>query len=155
SSEIRKLKKRGAIISEDRDTTILGKIDVGPLVETNFTAVRTNDSLRNLVESIKHSSRNTFPVVDKSGKLTGIILLDDIREEMFDQSLYDKIHARELMHKRITKVYNNEDIFSVMKKFESSGQWNLPVVDKEEYYLGFIAKSRVLTKYRDELILNR
>jgi CIC family chloride channel protein len=94
-------------------------------------------------------------VVDDTGKLAGLILLDDIREEMFEQSLYDKILAKELMHKRITRVYKNDDIFSVMKKFEGSGLWNLPVVDKDGFYLGFIAKSSILTRYRDELIINR
>lgn len=155
SSEITKLKRRGAVVSEDRDTTILGKIDVEPLIETSYTAVRPDDKLRYLVERVKHSSRDTFPVVDRNERLVGVIFLDDIREEMFDQKLYDTTQAKELMHKRISKVYNQDDIFQVMKKFEDSGGWNLPVVDKNEHYLGFISKSSILSRYRNELIENR
>lgn len=155
STEIKKLKERGAILSEDRDITILGKIDVEPLIEKNFTEIAPADSLRSIVESVKHSKRNTFPVVDKKGGLSGLIFLDDIREEMFDQALYDKIHAKELMHKRVTKIVNTEDIFMVMKKFEESGQWSLPVVGIHNNYLGFISKSNILSRYRDELTVNR
>jgi predicted transcriptional regulator len=44
-----------------------------------------------------------------------------------------------------------EDIFTIMKKFEESGQWNLPVVEKE-IYIGFLSKSSILDKYRHELL---
>lgn len=155
SSEIRKLKKRGAIISDDKDTTILAKIEVATLIDKSFTEISPGDSLRIIVESVKHSKRNTYPVVDKKGLLSGVIFLDDIREEMFDQKLYDKIHAKELMHRHVTKVLTTDDIFTIMKKFEESGQWNLPVVENNNLYLGFIAKSSILTKYREELILSR
>lgn len=155
TTDIRRLKVRGAIISEDRDTTILGKIDVRSLVENNFKHIGLNDNLRALVEIVKYSTRNTYPVIDKNGYLSGLIFLDDIREEMFDEKLYDKIQARELMHKRFTKIIDTDDIFAVMKKFEESGQWNLPVVDSNNKHLGFISKSNILAKYRNELVLNR
>jgi len=38
-----------------------------------------------------------------------------------------------------------------MRKFEESGQWNLPVVS-EGIYLGFLSKSSILDKYRHELL---
>ena len=38
-----------------------------------------------------------------------------------------------------------------MKKFEESGQWNLPVVENE-IYIGFLSKSTILDKYRHELL---
>jgi chloride channel protein, CIC family len=155
SSEIRKLKQRGAIISEDRDTTILAKIEVKSLIEKTFTEVAPGDTLRDIVETVKHSKRNTFPVVDKKGKLSGVVFLDDIREEMFDQKLYDKTHAKELMQKQVAKILVNEDIFTIMKKFEASGQWNLPVIELDGSYIGFISKSNILAKYRNELTLNR
>jgi len=155
SIEIRKLKKRGAIISDDKDTTILAKIEVTSLLDKSFSEIRPDDSLRQIVESVKHSKRNTYPVIDKKGCLFGIIFLDDIREEMFDLKLYDKVHARELVYKRVTKIFIDDDIFTIMKKFDESGQWNLPVVESDNSYLGFIAKSSILTKYREELILSR
>jgi CIC family chloride channel protein len=39
----------------------------------------------------------------------------------------------------------------VMKKFQDTGAWNLPVIKDGEYY-GFVSKSKLLTAYRRKLI---
>jgi len=36
----------------------------------------------------------------------------------------------------------------VMSKFESSGAWNLPVVDSEGKYMGFVSRSKLFNAYR-------
>ena len=43
-------------------------------------------------------------------------------------------------------------IQSVLPRFEESHTWMLPVVDKQNRYLGFISKSRVLNAYREALM---
>lgn len=152
SLDVKRLKKLGAYISEDRDKTILGKIDVRDMIETNFTTVELDERLRFIVEKIKHSPRNVFPVINKHNRLLGVILLDTIREEMFNLELYDKVIAKELMRKIDDKIdINSDDIFSIMKKFDESGSWNLPVTDNDKY-VGFLSKSAILTKYRAELL---
>jgi chloride channel protein, CIC family len=151
SLDVKRLKKKGAYISEDKDKAILGKIEVESMIEKNFITVELDAKLRSIVETIKHSPRNAFPVINKHNRLLGVISLDAIREEMFNQELYDKVIAKELMRKVDTKIdINTDDIFSIMKKFDESGQWNLPVVDNDQY-VGFLSKSTILTKYRTEL----
>lgn len=151
SLEIKRLKKMGAIVSEDKDISILSKISIKEVIETDFSAIHFKLTLRQVVEVIKHSKRNTFPVVKKNNKLIGIIYLDNIREEMFNPELYDKIIAREMMQKPSMVIELNEDIFSIMKKFEESGQWNLPVVENG-LYVGFLSKSSILDRYRNQLV---
>lgn len=152
SLDVRRLKKLGAYISEDKDKSILGKIEVEGMIERNFVTVELDSKLRNIIETIKHSPRNAFPVVNKHNRLLGIILLDNIREEMFNQELYDKVIAKELMRKPESTIdIKKHDIFTIMKMFDESGQWNLPVVDNDKY-IGFLSKSTILTKYREELL---
>lgn len=151
SLDVRRLKDKGAIISDNKDTSLLSKIDAKAMIETDFSTIHFKSTLRDIVESIKHSKRNTFPVVKKNNRLIGIIHLDNIKEEMFNPELYDVITAKEVMRKPGMVVDIKEDIFSIMKKFEESGQWNLPVVD-EGIYLGFLSKSSILDKYRHELL---
>jgi CIC family chloride channel protein len=151
SLDIRRLKDRGTIISENKDTSILSKIDVKEMIETDFATIHFKATLRDIVETIKHSKRNTFPVVKLNNKLLGIIYLDNIREEMFNPELYDKVTAKEVMRKLSMVIDTKEDIFSIMRKFEESGQWNLPVVEND-IYIGFLSKSSILDKYRHELL---
>jgi CIC family chloride channel protein len=152
SMDVKRLKE-GTIISEDKDTSILGRIDMESMIEHDFAVLHPDDKLREVIQQIKHTKRNTFAVVDSDYKLVGLIQLNSIREEMFNSDLYDKIIASEIMEKTSVRIERGDDIFSVMKKFDESGQWNLPIVDKG-FYLGFISKSNILTKYRNELLLS-
>lgn len=152
SLDVRRLKDKGAIVSDNKDTSILSKIDIKEAIETDFATIHFKATLRDIVETIKHSKRNTFPVVKKNNKLLGIIYLDNIREEMFNTEHYDSVTAKELMRKPTMVIDFHEDIFAIMKKFEESGQWNLPVV-RGDMYIGFLSKSSILDKYRHELLI--
>ncbi len=151
SLDIKRLKQKGAVVSDNRDTSILSKINIASLIETDFATIHFKATLRDIVESIKHSKRNVFPVVKNNNKLLGIIYLNNIREEMFNPELYDKVTAKEVMRKPSMVIHSNEDIFSIMNKFEESGHWNLPVVDNG-IYIGFLSKSSILDNYRHELL---
>lgn len=151
SLDVKRLKEKGAIFSDNRDMSILSKIDARSLIETDFTPIHFKATLRDIVETIKHCKRNTFPIVKKNNKLLGIIYLDNIREEMFNTEHYDTVTAKEVMRKPSMVIDVNEDIFSIMKKFEESGQWNLPVVEAG-IYIGFLSKSTILDRYRSQLL---
>jgi len=151
SLDVRRLQDKGTLVSENKDTTILSKIDVKDMIETDFATIHFKSTLRDIVETIKHSKRNTFPVVKKNNKLLGIIYLDNIREEMFNPELYDKVTAKEVMRKPSLVIDTKDDIFTIMRKFEESGQWNLPIIE-DEIYIGFLSKSSILDKYRHELL---
>lgn len=151
SLDVKKLKKMGTVVSEDKDTSILGKIDITKLIETDFTTLKPTDNLGIIVENIKHSKRNIFPVINDSGKLMGVITLSSIKEEMFKQELYSVLLAEEIMQKPETIIKQTDDIFRVMDKFEESGHWNLPVTEKG-IYKGFLSKSTLLTEYREQLL---
>ena len=48
-------------------------------------------------------------------------------------------------------AYVDEKMDSVMKKFEKTEAWNLPVVEKDRTYVGFVSKSKIFSAYRDQL----
>jgi CIC family chloride channel protein len=151
SMDMKNLRKRGAVISENKDESILARIQLQDMIETDFGVLHPEDSLREVIESIKKNKRNIFPVVGENNQLIGIVQLDSIRKQVFDTGLYDKVKATEIMEKPASRVGSNDSIFSVMKKFDESGQWTLPVV-KDGEYMGFLSKSTLLSKYRTELI---
>ena len=71
---------------------------------------------------------------------------------MFDQNLYEEVTAKELMHHPPDIINLQEDkMTDVMKKFQDTGAWNLPVINEGKYY-GFVSKSKLLTAYRRKLI---
>ncbi len=152
----RELAEKGALLTHDKDASVLTLLNLDKVIETNFISVRPEQSLEVLLHrAVAKSSRNIFPVVNEEDALLGIILLDDIRDIMFDHSQYKKVTVEELMRQAPDVIFYGEDTTKqVMKKFQDTGAWNLPVIKGEKYY-GFISKSKLLTAYRRKLISSR
>jgi len=149
----KELAKIGALLSHNKDQMVLGLMEMDDVVEKNFKPVHPKMSLGEMLhQSVSKSKRNLFPVLDDEKKLIGIIVLDDIRPMMFDTELYDTVFVKNLMHAPPEIIfYETDNMKQVMKKFQDSGAWNLPVI-KNGKYEGFISKSKMLTAYRRKLI---
>ena len=134
------------------DSSVLKALALKHLVEKDLITVHPESTLRTLVNAIIHSKRNIFPVVDEKQALHGIILLNDIRSIMFKNDSYDTVKAKDLMTQPPDIVTLEDTMQKVVSKFEQSGAWNLPVVDKKLHYVGLVSKSSIFSQYRKELI---
>jgi CIC family chloride channel protein len=151
SPEAKKLSEKLHVTLENRDKLLLSRLELSSLIETNFSTVRPEETLRALVKVIASSNRNIFPVVDEQQKLVGLIYLDRIRQVIFEVEQYEKITASQLMIKPFAVVELNENLHEALAKFDATNQWNLPVIDRSRY-IGFLSKSTILTRYRNELL---
>jgi CIC family chloride channel protein len=147
------LASRGELITHNKDQAVLTMLNIDQVIEKNFIPLNINMTLGDVIkEGVVKSSRNIFPVVDDEKYFKGIILLDDLRPIMFQQNLYDEVKVSEIMQSAPEIIYLDKDRMSdVMNKFQQSTAWNLPVV-KEDKYVGFVSKSKLLTAYRQKLI---
>lgn len=146
----KRLAARGLLLTQNKDKNVLNLMKVKNMVETDFIAVKPEDSLGQLAETFAHSKRNIFPVLDENGKLTGIVLLENIREIMFHTELYDSTFVKDLMTRPNVTVEIKEAMVDVMRKFEQYHTWNIPVLD-QGVYVGFVSKSTLLTEYRKKM----
>ena len=148
------LGRKGDLITHDKDHAVLTLMDLEKVVETNFVTLYPDLTLKKIVkEAVVSSKRNVFPVINReTNALVGVISLDDIRPILFNKSLYKKVVASELMNNPPAIINLNSDkMTDVMKKFQDTGAWNLPVI-KDNCYYGFVSKSKLLTSYRRKLI---
>lgn len=147
----KRLARSGDLITHNSDRAVLTLLQTSDLVETDFKEVRLDQTLGDLVKVVSRSSRNLYPVVDDNGIYRGYISLDNIRGIMFDKDKYDTVKVYSLMQSTSTVVEQNERMDSVMQKFDSTGAWNLPVVDEDGRYVGFVSKSKIFSSYRKRL----
>lgn len=149
----RELAERGDLLTHDRDQNVLTMMKLDNVIERNFISLKPAMTLGEMLhKGVAISTRNLFPVVDEHEALVGIVLLDDIRQFMFDTSLYETIKLQSIMHAPPEHIfYEKDNMQKVMQKFQTSGAWNLPVI-KDGKYVGFVSKSKLLTAYRRELI---
>jgi chloride channel protein, CIC family len=145
------LAKSGDLITHDKDKAVLMLMNWKKEIETDLLKVKPSDTLGEMVKVIARSKRNLFPVVDEYNILEGVVSLDDVREIMFQQELYETTFVRDLMTIPPSYIDKKENIDTVMDAFRKTGAWNLPVLDNG-YYVGFISKSRIYSKYRDMLV---
>ena len=147
----KRIAKRGELLTHDSDQAVLTLLKTSDLIEGDFIPVKIDASLGELVEVVATSKRNIFPVVDERSHFHGYVSLEDIRRDMFRADLYEKHHVYNYMVSAPAYVYIDEKMDSVMNKFEKTQAWNLPVVDHDRSYIGFVSKSKIFSAYRDQL----
>jgi CIC family chloride channel protein len=87
--------------------------------------------------------------VDEDETFLGHILMDDVRNIMFDTDLYDTT-VENLMVKPQYIIDPGEPMAEVAHKFQESGKYNIPVVHKGRY-LGYVSRANVFSTYRRKL----
>lgn len=146
----KRLALQGELLTHQKDKTVLTLLKMDSVIETDFIPVHPDMSLKEMVDVISKSKRNLFPVTDDDGQLLGIVLLDDIRNIMFRPDLYRRMHVKRFMSMPPAKVELGTPMDQVMKMFDNTGAWNLPVVE-EGRYVGFVSKSKIFNSYRQVL----
>jgi len=147
----RRLAMQGDLLTHNKDKAVLTLMKLNKVVETDFKTIEVDATLGDLVKVVSKSSRNLFPVLNSNQQLLGIVLLDDIRKVMFNQELYSKTYVRDFMTTPSVVIDINDSMEVVMKKFEDSKAWNLPVL-QDHKYIGFVSKAKIFNTYRKVLI---
>lgn len=147
-----RLAKSGELITHHKDKAVLTLMNMESIIETDFLKVQPDMDLGDMVKVISKSSRNLFPVTEPTGELIGIVSLDHIRKIMFRQELYHRFTVERFMESPKACIINTDSMETVMEKFDKTGSWNLPVVDSENKYIGFVSKSKMLNTYRQVMV---
>lgn len=147
-----RLAKKGQLITHHKDKAVLTLMKVENVIETDFDVISPDMDLGELVKTISKAKRNLFPVVDNKGMMLGVVVLDDIRNIMFRQELYHRFKVDTLMTSPPAKLMINDPMEVVMRKFDDTKAWNLPVVEEDGRYMGFVSKSKIFNSYRQLLV---
>ena len=147
-----RLAQKGELLTHNKDRNVLTLLKMDSVLETDFIAIFPDMTLGELVKVISESHRNIFPVIDHEGHLKGILLLDEVRNIMFQPRLYKRFTVGQLMTSPAAILRFDLPMEKVMEIFEDTGAWNLPVVDQDRRYLGFVSKSKIFNSYRHVLV---
>ena len=147
-----RLAQKGELLTHNKDRNVLTLLKMDSVLETDFVTILPEMTLGELVKVISESKRNIFPVIDHEGHLKGILLLDEVRNIMFQPRLYKRFTVGQLMTSPPATLRFDLTMDKVMEIFEDTGAWNLPVVDQDRRYLGFVSKSKIFNSYRHVLV---
>ena len=148
----KKLAERGELLTHHKDQAVLTLLNIKDVIDKDIKTIAPDASLGDLTRVIAKSKRNLFPVVDKNKEFKGLVILDDVREDMFNHDKYGISITRYILKpsaKEIVSVDDSMDI--VMEKFKRTGHFNLVVLNKGKY-VGFVSRANVFNAYRQTLI---
>lgn len=143
-----RLAKKGELLTHDKDQSILTLMRTENVIETDFKSASADMELGKLTGIISESHRNLFPVLNKDNRLVGIVQLDGVRHYMFRSELYRRYTVDKFMRDPVARLSVTDAMDVVMRKFDETRAWNLPVEDEEGRYLGFVSRSKIFNEYR-------
>jgi chloride channel protein, CIC family len=146
----KRLAIRGDLITHHKDKAALKLMQTRNLIETDFETLSPDATLRDLAGAISRSQRNLFPVIDDEGNMLGMVKLSEVRTLIFETELYDKVKIRDLMYMPRHFVSPRNSMEEVAEKFETSGRYNLAVIDNGKY-VGFLSRAKVFSEYRENI----
>jgi chloride channel protein, CIC family len=147
-----RLAEKGQLVTHHKDKAVLTLMKMENVIEKDFDVVYPDMTLGEMVKVIATAKRNIFPVVGNDAKLQGIVLLDDIRNIMFRTELYDRFQVNKLMVSPPAKLRIDASMEEVMRVFDETSAWNLPVINELGQYMGFVSKSKIFSSYRKVLV---
>ncbi|WAC14330.1 chloride channel protein [Dyadobacter pollutisoli] len=151
SPDLQKLAREGKIFTREHDRNLLSLLQILDLIDKDIQTIRTGASREELAELVRTGKRNMIAVVDEHKRLAGTISMDDIRPLLFNPEVYDLLKVSTLMKVPSVVISDFDSVVSVVKKFDETGAWTLPVVKVSGEFVGFISKSGVLQSYRQLL----
>jgi CIC family chloride channel protein len=135
-----------------RDKTVMKQLKIKNLLEKDVLTIPIGATLGDLVKKFKISKRNFFAAIDEDGVFIGMVLLDDLRKDMFNHMKY-KTPITEYLHNTLEdeKVTVNNDVQEIVTKFHKTGNYNMIVVDGNKY-VGIISRAKLFEAYREYML---
>ncbi|WP_443947205.1 chloride channel protein [Pedobacter sp. AW1-32] len=143
------LADKGELMSyEDKDSTVLSQMKLKYLVEKNYPKVLMEDLISVKTSEILESHKNICAVTDEVGDFKGIIYIEDLFNEVLKSKAERQLLGSHLVQQAPGMVNEADNVKDALQKMEQSNSWILPVVDRNNKYIGMISKTGIFNKYR-------
>jgi CIC family chloride channel protein len=147
----KELMGKGEALTHHRDRNILTLLEIENVIETDCISLKTSDSLRQIIELFKRHESNVFPVLGTEGELLGLVMINDIRDKMFNQELLDTTFVIDYYMQAPAIIEYRDSFEKIMKIFDDTQEWNLPVL-RNGRFVGIISKSKLYSEYRKLMV---
>jgi CIC family chloride channel protein len=102
-----------------------------------------------LVKTVTRSEASHFPVVDRGGRMTGIVSINDIRSILFEETIDQLIVARDVATPNVVRVHWNDTLQQALDKMAAINVDELPVAREEapDEIVAMISKRDIIDFY--------
>jgi CIC family chloride channel protein len=129
---------------------MLEKIRVHEAVrEQTITRIPEHMPFGDLVRTVTRSGASHFPVVDREGRMTGIVSINDIRAVLFEETVDQLIVARDVATPNVVRVHWNDTLQQALDKMAAINVDELPVAYEErpDEIVAMVSKRDIVDYY--------
>jgi len=129
---------------------MLEKIRVHEAVrEQTITLIPEHMPFGDLVKTVTRSGASHFPVVDREGRMIGIVSINDIRAVLFEETVDQLIVARDVATPNVVRVHWNDTLQQALDKMAAINVDELPVAYEErpDEIVAMVSKRDIVDYY--------
>jgi CIC family chloride channel protein len=125
---------------------VLKGIRVSEVADTNTYVMHESESLKKILQAVGNTAQSTFPVLNSSGVLVGVISLDQIRRVMNESLPANVVIAADLMRRDFPSILPSGDLAEGLRLLSSVDLDEIPVWDEASQHFGGLLRRRDLTR---------
>jgi len=148
-----KLIRRGVDIRAGQEVNLLRSLTVEQAMRREVESVHEDMPLGQFIDMVARSKRASFPVVDRQGRLAGIVSHSDYAEHAFDESLRDLVVVKELATRKVETVIPTDNLETALRRINRKDYATLPVVSDgdRQRLVGIISRRDIISSYSRQL----
>ena len=149
-----KLVRRGIDIREGKEVNILKAIRVSDVMNPHAETLYEGMPITVLAERISKSKYNSFPVVDASNALVGILSFYDYNEALYNEDLKHLVVAKDLATYDVVTVSTADNLYDALQKITARDFSILPVVSPNDpaSLMGVLTRRDIIGAYDKAVI---
>jgi CIC family chloride channel protein len=144
-----KLVRRGVDLKAGKEVNVLRSIPVKDVMNPDVETVPEGLPLERIKDKVSKSKFNSFPVLNGSDEIVGILSFNDYSEAIFDENLRDLVVAKDLATTQVVTVFLDDNLYTALEKISREDFSLLPVVaaDNPQHLMGIITRRDIIGAY--------
>ncbi len=146
-----KLTRRGVHLQRGRDVDVLQGVLVDEVMTRDLNTITKDMNLKELTEVLNRTRRHGLAVLDRQGKLWGIVTVSDLERSInngfpLSTTTVDRIATPS---EKLWITYPDENIGEALNKMSRNGFGRLPVVSRDDpkHLIGLVQRRDVIEAY--------
>lgn len=147
--------REGIDIHEGRETAIMKSIKVGRILSEDVDLISENANADQLLQIFSMAKDHFyFPVIDDTGKMTGVVSLQDVKTVLHDENLRRHATVGSVCARNFVFLTPDDNLYTAMTLFDRRGFDEIPVVESAEqkWVVGMLRRRDVITAYNHEVL---
>jgi CIC family chloride channel protein len=150
-----KLARRGIRLFHGQDLSVLERVPVSRIMQSEFNFVRADTSLGEIVSMIQRSDYRDYPVLNDDGVIQGMVWFHDVREVMLENSMYPLLIASDIQGEMPMTVHIDSSLADALLCFSEVDAESLPVLSKDDEtrIAGVVTRTELMRFYERVLLI--